>query len=203
MSTMGQETSPVCRPGSASRPPDHSVHPEQTTLADDSSFGMVRDHGRHLSPHPPSLSFFSYPPPHCFAVGYSPPTPFPSQANGSWLHPSFASSWSGYPKSLPSYLNQKDFSCSVGSGGLSGGRSLSLSLPGSASMSSLEQPQSLCSNPPSASLLHHDLPPYSCPAQGAGCCAQRPAESFSRRAGPSKPLWPQHHPANATCCEFS
>lgn len=202
MSTMGPKGSSVCSPGSTSRPADHSVYPEHTTLADDSSFGMVRDleHGRdlHLSP-PPGLSYFSSPRPHSFAAGYNQPTPFPSQANGSWLHPSLASSWSGYPKSLPSYLNQKDYASSAGSDWRPGCRSLSL--PGSTSMSSLEQPLSLCSNPPSASLRHHKLPPYSCRPQGAGCCAQCPAESFSRRAVPNKPPWPPYQPANDTGCK--
>lgn len=199
MSTMEQKASNVCSLGSTSNPADHSIHPEYTTLADDSSFGRVRDPERDLSLPPPGLSYFSYPHPHSFAFGYNQPTPFPSQANGSWLHPSLASSWSGYPKSLPSYLNQKDFASSAGSDCLSGCRSLSL--PGSTNTSSLEQPLSLCSNPPLASLRHHKLPPYSYQPQGAGCCAQCPAESFSRRPMPNTPPWPPYHPANGTRCK--
>ncbi|TNM87580.1 hypothetical protein fugu_005801 [Takifugu bimaculatus] len=199
MSTLGQEASNVCRPAPTFIPTDHSIHPEHPTLADDSSFGMVQDaeRGHYLNLQPPGPSYFSYPSSHSFAVAYGQPTPFPSQANSSRLHPSFASSWSGYPKSLPSYLSQMDFPSSAGSDCLSGCRSLSL--PGSTNTSSLEQPLSLCSNPPSANLRHHNLPPYSCPPQGAGCCAQCPAEAFSRRAAPNKPPWPQHHPANDTC----
>lgn len=201
MSTMGQKASNVCSPDSTSHPADHSIHPAYTTLADDSSFGMVRDlgHGHNLDLPQPGQSYFSYPRPHSFAVGYNQPTPFPSQANGSWLHPSLASSWSGYPKSLPSYLKQKDFPSCAGSDCLSGCRSLALL--GSADTSSLEQPLSLCSNPPSASLRHHRLPLYSCQPQGAGCCAQCPAERFSGRAVPNKPSWPPHHPANGTCSQ--
>lgn len=200
MSTMGQKASHVCSPGSTSSPADHSVPPEYVTLADDSSFGMVRDlePGHEPSLPPPGLSFLSYPRPHSFAVAYNQPTPFPSRAHGSWLHPSLASSWSGYPKSLPSYLNRKDFPSSAGSEWLSGCRSLSL--PGS---TSLEQPLSLCSNPPSASLRHHKLSPYSCQPPGAGCCAQCPAEPFSRRAVPNKPPWPPYHPAHGACCKFA
>lgn len=201
MSTMGQKASNVCSAGSTSNPAHHSIHPEYTTLADDSSFGVVRDpeDGRDLNLPPPGLSYVSYPRPHSFAVGYNQPTPFPSQTHGPWLHPSLASSWSGYPKSWPSYLNEKGVPSSAGSDCLSGCRSLSL--PEGTNMSSLEQPLSLCSNPPSASLRHHKLPPYSCQPQGPGCCAQCPAESSSRRAVPNKPPWPPYHPANGTCCK--
>lgn len=202
VSTMGQKASDACSPGSACNPADHSIHPEFTTLADDDSFGMVQhpEHGHDLNLPPPDLSYLSYPRPHLFAVGYNQATPFPSQANGSWLHPSLASSWSGYPKSLPSCLNRKDLASCAGSDCLSGLRSLSL--PGSPGASSLERPLSLCSNSPSASLRHHRLPPYSCQPQGAGCCAQCPAESFSRRAVPSKAPWPPYHPVKASCCKF-
>lgn len=201
MSTLGQEATNVYRPARTFIPTNHSIHPEHPTLADDSSFGMVQDpeRGHYLNLQPPGPSYSSYPSSHSFAVGYGQPTPFPSQVNCSRLHPSFASSWSGYPKSLPSSLSQMDFPSSAGSDCLSGCRSLSL--PGSTNMSSLEQPLSLCSNPPSANLRHHKLPPYSCPPQAAGCCAQCPAEAFSRRAVPNKPPWPQHHPGNNTCCK--
>lgn len=199
MSTMAPTASgSVCSPGSASSPAGHSMHPECTTLADDSSFEAVGDpeRGRGLGLPPPGPSYVSYPSPHSSTVGYNPPTPFPSRANGSWLHPSLASSWSGYPKSLSSYLNQKDFPSSAGAGGRS------LSPPGSSAVGSLEQPLSLCSDPPSASLRHHRLPPYSCPPQGAGCFAQRPPGEFSSRGALlARPPWPPHHPANGTRCK--
>lgn len=198
LSTVGQEASNVCGPAPTFISADRSIHPEHAPLADDPSFGMVREpeRGHFLSLHPPGLSYCSYTLPHSFAVEYTQPTPFPSHASGSLLHPSFSSSWSGYPKSLPSYLNQMDFPCSAGSNCLSGGRSLSL--PGSTNMSSLEQPLSLCSNPPSTNPRHHRLPPYSCTPRGVGCCAECPAEAFSWRAAPP---WPQHQPANGTCCK--
>lgn len=194
MSTMGQRASRACSPSSTSSPAGRSLRPDYATLADDSSFGMIRDleHGRDFGLPPPGLSYLSYPHPHSPAIGYSQPTPFPSQADGSWLHPSWASSWSGYPKSLPSCLNQKDFSSCAGSA------CRSLSLPGSPYASSLEQPLSLCSNAPSASLRGHKFPPYWGQPPGACCGAQRPAESTSGRAAP---LWPPYPQANGTCCK--
>ncbi|XP_075937651.1 uncharacterized protein traf3ip2l isoform X2 [Anarhichas minor] len=142
---------------------------------------------------PPSSSFCCYQPPCRLPAGYSQPTPFPSQADGAWLHPSFASSWSGYPNSLPSSLNQKDQSFHSS---LSGYKSASLPGRHSPSMISLEQPLSLCSNPPSGNLCHHTLSPYSCPPHGAACCAQCPADAFNGGAAvANKHPWPQYHPA--------
>ncbi|KAK5907816.1 hypothetical protein CesoFtcFv8_005627 [Champsocephalus esox] len=57
--------------------------------------------------------------------------------------------------------------------------------------SSLEQPLSLCSNPPSGNLFHHTLSPYSCAPPGAACFAQLPPDPFR---GP-KPWPPHQHPA--------
>lgn len=201
MSTTEQEASIFYRPDSTSNPTDHSILLEQSTLAHGSLFrlGGHQEHKHDLTLPHPGPSYLSYPPPCSFPAGYNQPTPFPSRADGSWLHPSFASSWSGYPKSLPSYMNQKDLpSCP---GGDCPSRCQSLSLPSSATMSSLEQPLSLCSNPPSANPCHHLLPPYSCYPKGAACCAQLPADPFTGRLLASKPLRPQCHSAYGTCCK--
>ncbi|CAG5862089.1 unnamed protein product [Menidia menidia] len=127
------------------------------------------------------------------------PTPYPSQAAGGCLHPSFASSWSGYPNSLPSCLSQKDQSSFSEESCLS--RYKSFSLPGrhSPDMMSLEQPFSLRSNPPLADFCHHTLSPYSCPPQAPLCCGQWPADAFSRRPAAANPPWPQYHQANGQC----
>ncbi|XP_073332630.1 uncharacterized protein traf3ip2l [Pagrus major] len=200
MSTQEREASVVHKPDSTTNPDGHFPPPEHATFPDDPLFSRQRldreqeyKHN-HTLPHP-GLSYFSYHPPRSLPAGYSQPTPFPSQANGAWLHPSFASSWSGYPNSLPSSLSHKDFSSCTGDSCLSGCKSLSLPAGHSTSMSSLEQPFSLCSNPPSANLYHHTLPPYSCSPKGAACCAQCPADAFNRGPVPNNPPWPQYHPA--------
>ncbi|KAF3834631.1 hypothetical protein F7725_027189 [Dissostichus mawsoni] len=59
--------------------------------------------------------------------------------------------------------------------------------------SSLEQPLSLCSNPPSGNLFHHTLSPYSCAPPGAACFAQLPPDAFR---GP-KP-WPPPNTLHTT-----
>lgn len=201
MSVPEREASVVYKSDSTSNPDGCSILPERATLADDSLFGREQEHEHNHAPPHPGQSYLLYQPPRSLPAGYSQPTPFPSQANGSWNHPSFASSWSGYPNSLPSYLNQKDFLSCTGDSSLSGCKSLSLPGTHSTSMSSLEQPLSLCSNPPSANLCHHTLPPYSCLPQGAACCAQCPADAFTRRPVANKPLWPQYHPPFGTCCK--
>lgn len=159
-----------------------------------------QEHKRNQRDPRPGPSYFSYQHPHGLSAGYGQPTPFPSQADGAWLHPSFASSssWSGYPNSLPSYLNPEDFpSCPAGSLSLPG-RHSSSSL---GSLGSLEQPHSLCSNPPSASSCHHTLPPHSCSPQGAACCAQCPADALARGPVANEPLWPQYRPLYGACCK--
>ncbi|KAM9358202.1 uncharacterized protein traf3ip2l [Symphorus nematophorus] len=198
MSTEEREAN-VHKMDSDPNPEGHRPPSEHTTFADDSLFSRQRldreqEHKHdHTLPHP-GLSYLLYPPPRSLPAGYGQPTPFPSHANGAWLHPSFASSWSGYPNSLPSSLSQKDYSSCGGDSCLSGCKSVSLPGRHSPSMSSLEQPLSLCSNPPSANLYHHTLPPYSCSPQGAACCAQCPADAFNRPVGNKHP-WPQYHPA--------
>ncbi|XP_033992093.1 adapter protein CIKS-like isoform X1 [Trematomus bernacchii] len=120
----------------------------------------------------PPAGFCCYQPP---GYSLSQPTPFPSQTPpaDAWLHPSFSSSWSGgYPSSGSSPAESF----------LSGYKLVS---------SSLEQPLSLCSNPPSGNLFHHTLSPYSCAPPGAACFAQLPPDPFR---GP-KPWPPHQHPA--------
>ncbi|KAJ8409864.1 hypothetical protein AAFF_G00209050 [Aldrovandia affinis] len=126
---------------------------------------------------------------------YNPATPFPSWEEGcpstldkgAWLHPSFASSYSGYPSSLPSCLPSGEYP-SFPRAGLYPPRG-SHSLPGqcSSSIGSLEQPRSLHSIPPNAVAPHvYYLPPFPCPPQGPTCCSKCPAEVV--RLGP-----PPHH----------
>lgn len=204
MSTEEREASVVRKPDSTPNP--DGPLPEQATLTDDSLFSSQRpdreqEHKRtHVLPQP-GPSYFSYQPPRSLPAGYGQPTPFPSQANGAWLHPSFASSWSGYPNSLPSYSSLKDYSSCSGDSCISGCKSLSLPGGHSTSMSSLEQPFSLCSNPPSANLYHHTFSPYSCSPQGAACCAQCPAEAFNRGPVANKHPWPPYHPGFGPYCK--
>ncbi|XP_029004427.1 E3 ubiquitin ligase TRAF3IP2 [Betta splendens] len=160
-----------------------------------------RGHGRRREP---GLSSASYRPQHSLLAACAPPTPFPSQAEGPWLHPSFASSWSGYPSSLPSYLSEKECSRCFEESGASGDKFWSL--PGRRSDSSssggggLEQPLSLRSNPPSANLCRHTLSPYSCPPPGAPCWAQCPADTFSRGHVADGRPWAQQRPSfNPNC----
>ncbi|XP_056269947.1 uncharacterized protein traf3ip2l [Pseudoliparis swirei] len=147
--------------------------------------------GAHEPGHAPFCSdpSYSYPPggagscwyqpPGRLPAGYSHPTPFPSRADGAWQHPSFASGGSAFPGS------RED-------GGASGVRFGSPPGRRSPSLSSLEPPLSLCSDPPSGNMYHHTLPPYSCSPQGAPCCACCPPDGFN--GGPAG-AWPQYHPA--------
>lgn len=203
MSTEEREASIVHKPDSSPISDGPRPPPEHAAFSDDSLFSRQRldreQEHKHTLP-PPGSCYSSYQLPRSLPAGFSQPTPFPSQADGAWLHPSFASNWSGYPNSLPSSLNQKDYSSCSGESCLSGYKFVSL--PGhSTSMSSLEQPFSLCSNPPSGNLCHHTLSPYTCSPQGAACCAQRPADAFTRGPVASKHPWPQYHPAYGPYCK--
>lgn len=205
MSMEEREANVAHKLDSTSHPDVHHPLPEHSTLADDSLLSRHRldreqEHKHNHTVPQPGPSYCSYQPTHSLPAGHSQLTPFPSQAEGPWLHPSFASSWSGYPNSLPSCLSQKDYSSCSGDSCIS--RYKFLSLPGrhSTSMSSLEQPLSLRSNPPSANFGHHTLSPYSCPPQGAACCAQCPAEVFNREPVANK-HWPQYHPAYGPYCK--
>ncbi|CAK6956181.1 uncharacterized protein LOC128361786 [Scomber scombrus] len=198
MSTEEREAAVVQKPDSTSHPDGQDPLPEHATLADDSLLSRERlnieqEHKHNHTVPMPSPSYCTYQPPRCLPAGYSQPTPFPSQVEGPWLHPS--SNWSQYTNSLPSYLSQKDYSSCPGDSSTS--RYKFLSLPGrhSTSMTSLEQPMSLRSNPPSADFGHHTLSPYSCPPPGAACCAQCPPEAFNRGPVANKHFWPQYHPA--------
>lgn len=189
MSMEEREASILHKPDSTLNSEDPAPHQEHPTFSDDFMFSQHREQEHAHPPHGPSFSV--YQPPRSLPAGFSQPTPFPSQANHSWLHPSLASSWSGYPNSLPSCLSHKDFSGCFGESCLSGCKSTSLPGRHSPSMCSLEQPLSLCSNPPSANLYRHTLPPYSCSPQGAACCAQCP-DGFNRGAVASKQPWPPY-----------
>ncbi|KAM3875780.1 E3 ubiquitin ligase TRAF3IP2 [Diretmus argenteus] len=188
---------PMLDSGSTPDRPGPGPVPDLTTSTDDSQYSRLGREPEH--PPGPSLSqsgpsYCAYQPPHGLPAGYSQPTPFPSRADGSWLHPSFASGWSGYPSSLPSCPTPKDYSSYSAESSYS--RNKFLSLPGRYSPSmSLEQPLSLHSNPPSADMYHHTLAPYYCSPQGAACCAQCPADAFKRGPVVHQHLRPGYPPA--------
>ncbi|XP_068615503.1 E3 ubiquitin ligase TRAF3IP2-like [Brachionichthys hirsutus] len=184
----------VHKPSPHQNPGDPRALPERPAPPDGSQRPGRQQEHRDTLAHP-FLSYVSYPPPPSTPVGYGQPTPFPSQADSSWLYRSLASSWFGNPGSLPSPLNQKDDWSCPGDSCPPRHRSLPPSGRHGASTMSLEQPLSLCSNPPSANLYQHTLPPYICSPQGAACCAQCPAEALIRRPVASAPAWPPCHPA--------
>ncbi|KAF7652711.1 hypothetical protein LDENG_00093490 [Lucifuga dentata] len=196
MSTEEREASIVHEPDSTPNPDGPRPLPQHAVFADDSMFSAQRldrdpEHKHAQTLSQPGPSYSPYQPHHSLPFGFSQPTPFPSRADASWLHTSFASSWSGYPTSLPSCLSRKDdSSCDSASS-----RYKFPSLPGGyiSSMSSLEQPLSLHSNPPSADLCHHTLSPYCCSPQGTPCCAQCPPEALNM--GLEANLWPPYQPA--------
>ncbi|KAM4574573.1 uncharacterized protein traf3ip2l isoform 1-T2 [Fundulus diaphanus] len=194
MNTEEREASSVHRVDPASNLNNHRQPLDHTAVPDDSMCSRQGWHRQQGPSYPPpaSSTFCSSMPPHCLPPGYSQPTPFPSQVN--MLHPSFASSWTGYPNSLPSCLNQKEYSSCSEESCLSRYKSVSLPSQHSGNMS-LEQPQSLRSNPPSAELYHHTLSPYSGPPPGPACCAQCPAGALSRRPVANKDAWRQYSPS--------
>lgn len=193
MSTEERETHVVHKLDPADGPPEHAALPNDSLFI---GRRLVRDREhKHREALPePGLSYCSYQPHRSLPTGYSQPTPYPSQADGAWLHPSFASSWSGYPISLPSSLSQKDSSGFSGDGSLSGYKFVSLPGRQSPSMSSFEQPLSLCSNPPVGGPCHRTLSPYTWSSPGAACCARCPADAFPMGPGGNKPPFPQYHP---------
>nr|XP_020459075.1 adapter protein CIKS-like isoform X2 [Monopterus albus] len=194
MSTEQREAIVVHKTDSAPNHDDHRPLPEHD---DDSLFSrqMMQEHNHNPALSQSGLSYCSYQVHSSFLPGYSQPTPFPSQCEGHWLHPSTASSQSVYPNSLPSSWSQNDYSIYSGESCYSGYKFLSLPGRHSPNESSLEQPLSLHSNPPSVG--HHTLPPYSCSPQGAVCCAQCPADTFNRGPMAPKYPWPQYHPGHS------
>ncbi|XP_061680438.1 E3 ubiquitin ligase TRAF3IP2 [Syngnathoides biaculeatus] len=96
-----------------------------------------------------------------------PPAPFPSVADGS-RSAGFSGDWSGYPGSGAASGSEGEELCGCCS------RSPS-------STSSLEQPCSLRSEPPSR---HHTLPPYMCAPPGAACWARCPADGLVEQPRP-------------------
>lgn len=163
---------------------------------------------RRPPPAVPSYFSSSYQPSRSLPAGFSQPTPFPSQADGPWLHPSLACSWSQYPSSLPSHPSQKEEQCSCANESCilackppPPSQPASGCSSSSSSLSSLEQPLSLCSNPPSANLYYHTLSPYACSPQGAACYAQRPVDAFTWKPRPNTGLQPEYHPPHNTCSE--
>lgn len=168
---------------------------EHSTVGGDSMFNRQRwNRGQEGLLPTNSSSFCSFRPP-----GYSQPTPFPSQV--SWLCQSLDTSRSGYPTILPSCMSHKDDPNTCEESCLSRYKSLSLPSQNSTNMISLEQPLSLRSNPPSAELYHHTLSSYSGPPQGPACCAQCPADAFSRRPVANKQPWTQYGPSYGPYCK--
>ncbi|KAL6107588.1 uncharacterized protein ACO6RY_18325 [Pungitius sinensis] len=192
MSSQEQEAGGARQPDPAPPPADARL---RLAPAYASPFGGPRP-GRveELRLSPPGSSFCCDQPPCCLPAGHSQPTPFPSRDDRAWLHPSFASSWSGYPDSLPSCAGRGDPSCRSADSSLSGYKFASL--PSRNSWGSLEQPLSLCSNPPSGNLRHHALPPYACSPQGAACCAQCPAGAFGGASAFTGHPWAPYRPAH-------
>ncbi|KAI1899826.1 hypothetical protein AGOR_G00065760 [Albula goreensis] len=136
--------------------------------------------------------------PHGTLAGYDPATPFPSWEEGcssafdphkgAWLHPSFASSFSEYPNSLPACLPSGGYSSFPEACAYPPRGSHSLPDQSSYSAGSLEQPQSLRSILPNFATHNYHLPPFHIrPPQGHACCSRCPAEVF--RLGPPAP----HH----------
>ncbi|XP_072293971.1 uncharacterized protein traf3ip2l [Eucyclogobius newberryi] len=156
---------------------------------------------RRLDPRHPEMVHHSHFSPYVPVHGG--PTPFHSQADESWTQSHSSTScccYSGPPhhqhhSSLPPRLSLQEYlSCSEQSFLSSCHKSLSsISSTHSSAMSSLEQPLSLHSLPPSSEFRHHTLSPYACSPQEAPCCAQCPPEQF-REATVNKPAWPQYHP---------
>lgn len=201
MNTEDRAASVVHKPDSTCTTDGHHPPPAQAADSDDHLFCREQEHKHiHTLPHT-SPSFCSSQHHRSLTSGYSQPTPFQSQADSYWLHPSFASSWSGYPNSLPSCLSHKEYSSCSGESCFSRYKFDSLPSTYSTSMSSLEHPFSLRSNPPSAELYHHTFSPYSCLPQGAACCAQCPADGFNRGPVHTKYPWPQYHPAHGHYCK--
>ncbi|XP_019936271.2 uncharacterized protein traf3ip2l [Paralichthys olivaceus] len=194
MSTKEQETRVFTMLDSTPKHDGHRPLVEHATFSDDSLFSRQSLYTEHEHLHnqtlsQPGPSYCSYQPPRNFPVGYNQPTPFPSQAEGPWPHPSLASSWSGYPNSMSLYNGQKDYSSCSGVSCQSRYKCTT--------MSSLEQPLSLRSNPPSADLRHHTLSPYACSPQGAACCAQCHVDTFTRGIMVNHPPGPQYHPRHS------
>ncbi|KAM4548705.1 uncharacterized protein traf3ip2l [Odontesthes bonariensis] len=194
MKAEEQDASIVHKLDSTSNSEGQPQLPRHAAVSNDSMFNGRRwnreqEHSLPLT----SSSHCSSRPSHSLLAGYSQPTPYPSQV--SQLYPSVASGWSGYPNSLPSCPSQKDYSSCSEDSCLSRYKSLPLPAQNSTDVMSLEQPFSLRSNPPLAEFYHHTLSPYSCPPQAPSCCAQCPADAYSRRPVANKHPWPQHHPA--------
>ncbi|XP_064167487.1 E3 ubiquitin ligase TRAF3IP2-like isoform X1 [Anguilla rostrata] len=155
-------------------------------------------HAGELGQSLPSSSI--YRPPHAPPVSYEPATPYPSWGGcpstldphkGAWLHPSLASSFSGYPSSLPAGLPSEGYPSFPVAGPypLRG----SHSLPGRCSPS-LEQPGSLHSVLSNTALPHgYYLAPFPCQPPGPTCCSRCPAEGFSLGAPPHHSPWLGYH----------
>ncbi|XP_072539152.1 uncharacterized protein traf3ip2l isoform X2 [Salminus brasiliensis] len=131
-------------------------------------------------------SYTPYQPPLGLPAGYSPQTPFPSQAEGcfstlepqkeDWLNPS------SYNSVLRGFSNGSRPSCVV-SGDFSGYQSEAYSsrfLPDGHSPggSSLEQPHSLHSIPTALAQHSYYPPPCPCPSHRPACCGQGPLDTY-------------------------
>ncbi|XP_018605641.1 adapter protein CIKS isoform X1 [Scleropages formosus] len=196
------------RPGSLNHPEENDETLSEDRPSSAESFSSIRC----LDPSPQSLSSVShssrmaempcfgqepmrhdygaYQPPLGLPVGYSPLTPYPSQADDchstmdsrkeGWLPPSCASS-------LPSYLS------SLERASYTQRRSQSLPSRHSPSMGSLEQPFPLCSIPPPGALPNYCLQPCHYGPQAAACYALCPGQAFALGPSPHHFPRPEYH----------
>ncbi|KAL4656876.1 adapter protein CIKS-like isoform X3 [Arapaima gigas] len=165
------------------------LHPSPHSLTSLSHTSRMTE-GPNLSCESLQHVYGAYQPPLGLPVGYSPPTPFPSQADGchstmdsckeGWLYPSLASS---LPSSLP-FLKHDSYTQR---------RSQSLPSRHSPSLGSLEQPFPLRSIPPPGALQNYYLQPCHCGPQVAACCAQCPGQGFPLGPSPHHFPRPEYH----------
>ncbi|KAL1023428.1 hypothetical protein UPYG_G00040690 [Umbra pygmaea] len=168
---------PVGLPAGYSQP---TPFPSQADYSEPTSCPSQAEIYCHFTPFPSQAEV------HCR------PTPFPSQNEASWIQPSATRYGLCYPRSLPSCPTPADYPRNPGESIYPAEKSLSLPGPYSPSMSSLEPPHSLHSNPDS-------LLPYCCSPPGVPCCAQCPFNCFNMGPAPRH----SHHPGHRCLFPYS
>ncbi|KAG7463480.1 hypothetical protein MATL_G00176970 [Megalops atlanticus] len=192
--TLSEDFAPSAPFSMRSSPRPESLSPRSRSPVSCPS-GMAEQRLYRCDPARPSYP--PYQPPLGLPSGYSPPTPFPSQAEGclscpdarksSGPYPSFASSFygRGYPNSMPFCVAPSEYPSFLSQDCYHQTKLSSLG----PSCSSLEQPRSLHSFPPN----YFMPPPYLCTPQGPGCCTQCPAEGHRMGPSPHHYVRPGHH----------
>ncbi|KAG9277251.1 hypothetical protein AMEX_G7246 [Astyanax mexicanus] len=180
-SSVRPQADPKPLPADPLLPSNETLQSRSSSFSDFSSSSctssMASDNRSSYSPYQPPLGL---------PAGYSPKTPFPSQADGcfstlephkeDWLNPSsYNSVFRGFSNgSRPSCMVSGDFSVfqgeSYGSHFLPDGHS-----PGG---SSLEQPHSLHSIPTALAQHSYYPPPCPCPSYRQECCGQGPLDTY-------------------------